>query len=210
MLANDTDPDTDAFSVSSIVQPANGVATAQPNGTITYAPNANFFGSDSFTYRALDARGGLSLPATVSVTVTAVNDPPSFTKGPDQAVDMNSGQRTVPNWATNISAGPLETTQTVTFVVSNDNNSLFSAQPTVSSTGTLTFTPGAGVAGTALVTLHLMDTGGKIPASMSARRRVSSSPSMPLLLQRSSSPTRTTQAAAHSPSVAECQRDDVR
>ena len=111
----------------------------------------------------LDNRGGLSQPATVNVTVTAINDPPSFTKGPDQAVDMNSGQRTVQNWATNISAGPFETTQTVTFVVSNDNNSLFSAQPAVSSTGTLTFTPAPGVAGSALVNLHLMDNGGTNP-----------------------------------------------
>jgi hypothetical protein len=43
--------------------------------TVTYTPNANFFGSDSFTYTIDDGNGGTDT-ATVSVTVNPVNDPP--------------------------------------------------------------------------------------------------------------------------------------
>ncbi len=43
--------------------------------SITYTPNANFFGADSFTYTVSDGNGGTAT-ATVSVTVTPVNDPP--------------------------------------------------------------------------------------------------------------------------------------
>jgi Big-like domain-containing protein len=37
--------------------PANGTATPQPDGTIRYFPNFNFFGEDSFEYRLTDANG---------------------------------------------------------------------------------------------------------------------------------------------------------
>ncbi|MFN8640110.1 MAG: cadherin-like domain-containing protein, partial [Candidatus Binatia bacterium] len=42
---------------------------------LTYTPNANFFGADSFTYTIADGNGGTAT-ATVNVTVTNVNDPP--------------------------------------------------------------------------------------------------------------------------------------
>jgi hypothetical protein len=53
-----------------------------------------------------------------------------------------------------------ESTQTVTFVTSNNNPSLFSVQPAVSPTGTLTYTPAPGACGTAIVTLVAKDNGG--------------------------------------------------
>src|SRR5439155_24777180 len=91
------------------------------------------------------ANGGqdTSAPQTFTITVNPVNDAPSFTKGPDQSVAVNAGAQTVTNWATNISPGPgNESGQTVTFqVTGNTNNALFSAQPAISSSGTLTYTP---------------------------------------------------------------------
>ena len=50
--------------------------------------------------------------------------------------------------------------QTASFAVSNDNNSLFSAQPAISSTGELTFTPAANANGSTLVTVTLQDNAG--------------------------------------------------
>ncbi|MBI3413924.1 MAG: DUF11 domain-containing protein [Verrucomicrobia bacterium] len=96
------------------------------------------------------------------VTVLPVNDPPSFTKGPDQVVEMNSGAHTVPGWATNMSAGPAnESEQSVNFVVlSNSNPGLFSTQPAVSAKGALSFTPATGQSGSATVTIQLKDDGG--------------------------------------------------
>ena len=88
------------------------------------------------------------------ITVTAVNDAPSFTKGADQTVAEDAGAQTVTGWATAISAGPAnESGQTVAFeVTGNTNAGLFSAGPSVSPTGTLTYTPAANQNGTATIT----------------------------------------------------------
>lgn len=75
VLTNDTDPDGDAISISSFTQGANGSVTNGGGGTLTYTPNANFNGSDSFTYQISDGNGGTDI-ATVTVTINAVNDPP--------------------------------------------------------------------------------------------------------------------------------------
>ena len=55
--------------------PANGTVTLASDGSFTYTPAANFHGTDSFTYTASDGRA-LSNAATVTITVTAVNDAP--------------------------------------------------------------------------------------------------------------------------------------
>ncbi|MEZ4667719.1 MAG: cadherin-like domain-containing protein [Anaerolineae bacterium] len=74
VLVNDVDVDGDALSVTSVTQPANG--TAIINGTeVTYIPNANFNGVDSFTYTVSDGNGGIDT-ATVNVTINPVNDDP--------------------------------------------------------------------------------------------------------------------------------------
>jgi hypothetical protein len=75
VLANDTDSDADPLTAVLVSQPANGSVTLNANGTFTYTPNANFFGTDSFTYRANDriANGNLG---TVFINVTNVNDAP--------------------------------------------------------------------------------------------------------------------------------------
>src|SRR5207237_2060776 len=54
----------------------HGTLTVNANGSFTYPPNLNFSGTDSFTYQAKDAAGALSNVATVTMTVTAVNDAP--------------------------------------------------------------------------------------------------------------------------------------
>ncbi|HPF99264.1 MAG TPA: Ig-like domain-containing protein [Kiritimatiellia bacterium] len=69
-----SDPETNALSYEIVTYPANGSLWGTlPN--LTYGPSLNFNGSDSFTFRVND--GSLtSAPATVSITVTAVNDAP--------------------------------------------------------------------------------------------------------------------------------------
>lgn len=76
VLANDTDPDGDALTAVLETGPAHGSLTLAADGSFLYLPAANVNGTDSFTYRAKDAKGVLSDPATVSLTVTAQNDPP--------------------------------------------------------------------------------------------------------------------------------------
>jgi hypothetical protein len=75
VLANDSDPDGDSLSVSGLSDPSNGSVANNGDGTVTYTPNGGFAGSDSFTYDACDP-GGLCDQATVTITVTAVNDAP--------------------------------------------------------------------------------------------------------------------------------------
>ena len=95
------------------------------------------------------------------MTINAVNDPPSFTKGGNQAVNEDAGAITVSNWAQNISAGPGESGQAVIFSFTNDNNSLFSEQPAVDSdSGDLTYTPAPDAVGSATVTVALLDSAG--------------------------------------------------
>ena len=58
--------------------PSHGTLTLNANGSFTYTPAANYNGSDSFTYRASDGTLTSNL-ATVTLTVTAVNDAPTVT-----------------------------------------------------------------------------------------------------------------------------------
>ena len=77
VLANDTDPDTEraALTVSVLRDPLDGTARVESDRTITYTPNANFAGENSFTYSVSD--GSLSDAGSVTVTVEAVNDAPT-------------------------------------------------------------------------------------------------------------------------------------
>jgi hypothetical protein len=84
VLANDADPDGDQLSVDAVTQGQNGAVVN--NGTyVTYTPNANFNGFDSFDYTVMDPSGGAAM-AIVTVSVTAVNDAPIADPGPDQTV----------------------------------------------------------------------------------------------------------------------------
>ncbi|HVF06439.1 MAG TPA: Ig-like domain-containing protein [Frankiaceae bacterium] len=143
------------------------VPAVAPDGTLTFTPAANRNGSATVTVTLSDdggtANGGVdSTPAqTFTITVGAVNDAPSFTKGPDQTVLEDSGAQSYSNWATAISKGPAdESAQTLSFTTSNDNNALFSVQPGVSPTGTLVYTSAPNAVGSATVTITLSDTGG--------------------------------------------------
>lgn len=74
VLANDTDSMGDPLTAELVTGPTNGVLTLNPDGSFTYTPNANYFGSDSFVYRAFD--GELySENTTVSITINDVAEP---------------------------------------------------------------------------------------------------------------------------------------
>ncbi len=73
VLANDTDVDGGPITIDAITQGTNGAVAITGGGTgLTYQPNADYCGADSFTYTL---NGGSS--ATVNVTVTCVNDAPT-------------------------------------------------------------------------------------------------------------------------------------
>jgi VCBS repeat-containing protein len=169
--ANDTDGDGDSLSVvaSSLSDPANGTVSLITSGTnagkVLYTPDQDYNNTaatrDTFSYKVTDGQAA-SNAATVSVRVDPVNDAPSFQlpASPNQTVLEDSGAKSVTGFATSISPGPAnEGSQAVDFLVSNDNTGLFSAQPAISSNGTLTFTPAADAFGTATVTVKAHDDG---------------------------------------------------
>ena len=75
VLANDGDVDGDALTAAVVSGPAHGHVDLATDGSFTYTPNANFHGTDSFTYTATGG-GANSSPATVALTITPVNDVP--------------------------------------------------------------------------------------------------------------------------------------
>lgn len=56
LLINDTDPDGDSLRAALVQAPANGRVTVNPDGSFVYVPNANFYGTDTFTYTTTDVR----------------------------------------------------------------------------------------------------------------------------------------------------------
>ncbi|MDX2242040.1 MAG: cadherin-like domain-containing protein [Leptolyngbyaceae cyanobacterium bins.302] len=164
---------TATFTISSNSNPnlflasSGGIAPLiNPQGFLTFKTATNAFGSAVIVGRLVDnggtANGGAnqSAPFTFTINATGVNDAPSFTRGANQTVNEDAAAQSIANWATNISPGPNEVGQVVTFGVENNNNALFSAQPTIDATGRLTYTPAANAFGTAIVTVSLVDNGG--------------------------------------------------
>jgi hypothetical protein len=145
------------------------------SGTLTYTPAPDANGTATVTVVAHDnggtANGGSDTSAahTFVITVTAVNDAPSFTPGANQTVVSLLGSVSVSHWATGITCGPAdEAGQSVSFVVSVDKPNLFAVAPAISPDGTLTFKTKALTLGTTTVTVHAEDNGGTANGGVNA------------------------------------------
>ncbi|MFO0803562.1 MAG: Ig-like domain-containing protein [Gemmataceae bacterium] len=75
VLGNDTDPENDTLTITNVTLPMHGTASIS-GSKILYTPAANYFGTDSFQYTIADGHGGTDT-ATVSVTISPVNDNPT-------------------------------------------------------------------------------------------------------------------------------------
>jgi hypothetical protein len=158
-----TDPDPAKGSLSGAGSTREFTPAADFNGTvkIDYSPTDRGDPDECSVANPPCAAAKLSARKTVTVTVDAVNDAPSFAKGPDQTTDEDAGAQSITDWATAISAGPNESGQRVTFEATNDDNDLFTSggQPSVAPDGTLTYTPAENANGTAKVAVKLHDEG---------------------------------------------------
>lgn len=76
LLANDTDPDGDTLTITSVQGAVNGTV-ALIGSNIVFTPDANYNGAASFTYTVSDGNGGTAT-AIVNVGVTPVNDGPTL------------------------------------------------------------------------------------------------------------------------------------
>jgi len=163
VLANDSDVAGDTLSLFWVNYPLNGTAEIQAAGTmILYTPHPDFSGIDSFGYTVSDDDGGRS-QGELTVTVNPVNDPPTLLIAGDQTVDEDSGTQIVDGFDRGFypGGGDDEADQTlVEFVLSNDNNALFSVQPHFNEWLPFSYTPAPNAHGQAVVTIQARDSGG--------------------------------------------------
>jgi large repetitive protein len=155
VLANDNDPDSDPLTISSATA-LNGTVTINPDGTISYTPNANFNGSDTVTYVISDGNGGTST-ATVTVTVNPVNDVPvavadSATTNEDTPVTLNplANDSDVDGDTLSITSA---TSPNGTIVLNPDGTITFTPDANFNGPTTITYTISDGNGGTATATI---------------------------------------------------------
>jgi len=74
VLANDTDPDGDDLDIAGVTQPSHGLITYTAD-YVYYTPDGDYTGTDQFSYSITDNNGGSDI-ATVTITITTINDPP--------------------------------------------------------------------------------------------------------------------------------------
>ncbi len=151
-----SDPDGQAITYVITAQPSRGVLSGTaPALTYTPAPDAN--GTDSFAFAAHDGNDQ-SLPATVTIAIAAVNDPP--VPQPDTMTAAAGQPVTVPatTLIANDDAGPFdESAQTLTVTAVTDTPDTHGM--VVLAGGNVTYTPDAGFTGTAVVGYTVCDDG---------------------------------------------------
>jgi VCBS repeat-containing protein len=104
VLANDTDVEGSPLTAIKASDPLHGTVTLNANGSFVYTPSANYNGADSFTYKANDGTAS-STVATVTITVTGVNDAPVANS---MATSLNEdSSKAITLTATDVDGNPL-------------------------------------------------------------------------------------------------------
>eukprot|EP00004_Rigifila_ramosa_P026129 TRINITY_DN7_c0_g1_i7.p1 TRINITY_DN7_c0_g1~~TRINITY_DN7_c0_g1_i7.p1 ORF type:complete len:1217 (+),score=296.93 TRINITY_DN7_c0_g1_i7:34-3651(+) len=149
-----SDVDSSSFTYQITTNATRGSVVLNPaTGVYTYTPNANFFGSDSFGFRASD---GLlfSSAATVSITVAGVNDPPT---GNAQSRTINEEQA----YTGTVTGADIDSAS-FTFTFGTPVHGVLSA--TSGTTGAFTYTPNSNYFGADSFTFQVVDAEGLVSA----------------------------------------------
>jgi hypothetical protein len=142
VLENDVDSSLDVTTVQIDTNPNNGtVSVNSETGEVTYTPNSNFFGSDSFTYTVADTNGAVSNVGTVDLTVNSVNDLPVAN---NDTVTTLENQAVVINVLDNDSDVENEIDPTTVVIDTNPGSGTVSIN---SETGEITYTPNTDFSG---------------------------------------------------------------
>jgi CSLREA domain-containing protein len=155
VLANDSDVDGDSLSVQSVTQGSHGLV-ATDGVTVTYTPDPDWHGTDTFSYTVSD--GSLTDTALVAVTVTPVNDPPAAVDDAVTTAEDTPVTETVLANDTDVDGDPLTVdavTQGEHGTVSTDGASVtYTPDPDWNGTDTFSYTVSDGVlSDTATVTV---------------------------------------------------------
>ncbi|MFN8469350.1 MAG: Ig-like domain-containing protein [Caldilineaceae bacterium] len=138
-----TDVELNPLTYSIVTQPAHGTLTGTtPN--VTYTPAANYFGADSFTFKANDGTADSNV-ATVSINVTAVNDAPLA--NPQSVTTAQNTAANITLTGSDVEGNPL----TYSIVTAPTHGALSGTAPNV------TYTPAAGYIGTDSFTFKAND-----------------------------------------------------
>ncbi|MDG2136723.1 MAG: retention module-containing protein, partial [Luminiphilus sp.] len=174
VLANDSDPENDPLSIISNTQPSNGTVAINPDGSLTYSPNAGFSGSDVFEYTISDGQGGEDT-ATVTVSVGSPPPPPPPPPGEQPPVAVDDSASTAEDTEVTFSVtandfdpdGDLDVGTVI--VVSGPSNG--SVQ--VNADGTIVYTPDADYNGADVFTYTVADSGGLVSNTATVNLQVS-------------------------------------
>jgi VCBS repeat-containing protein len=152
VLKNDTDSEDDALTAVVVAQPQHGTLSLASDGSFTYTPNADFSGTDTFTYKANDSHSDSNV-VTVTLTVNPLNDAP-VSQADAYIAEVNT-PRVVGAAAGLLSndtdADPGDTLTVATFSQPANGN------VTVNADGSFTYTPNTDFQGTDTFTYKATD-----------------------------------------------------
>lgn len=145
-----TNPNSEVLTFTGpTVTSANGkLSINNATGTFSYIPPINFYGSDSFAFVVTDPQGNSS-NATVNISVSSVNDPPTVIDGSASPDEDLAFPGTVATLASDVDVDTL----TFTVVTAPVHGKL-----TLNSNGTFTYTPNANYNGPDQFTFKANDT----------------------------------------------------
>jgi VCBS repeat-containing protein len=159
VLTNDTDADGNTLSIASVTQGSHGTVGINPDGTLTYTPALNFFGTDSFSYTASDGQGGTDT-ATVSMTVFPVNDAPNAnddaaTTPEDTAISIAVLGNDTDVDGNSLSVGAVTQGSYGSVTINADQTITYTANADWFGTDTFTYTASDGQGGTDTATVNI-------------------------------------------------------
>lgn len=129
VLANDSDVDGDTLTITN-ASATNGSPSVKADNTIDYVPNVNYNGNDTITYQISDGNGATA-SGTVSVTVSAVNDTPTYADATGSIAENSSNGTSI----ITMTGADVDTGDSLTYSIQTNSSSIFAIN---SSSGAIT------------------------------------------------------------------------
>jgi|GEM_PF-3246409 len=151
--------DNGALTFSIVDAPDHGtLSEISANGFVTYTPSADYNGEDALTFRATNSKGQ-SAQATVTITITPVNDTPTLSSVANQSITAGGSTGDLA-----FTVGDVETAaDSLTVTATSSNTDLVPNNPSnlvldgSGSSRTLNVVPAASASGSTTITLSVSD-----------------------------------------------------
>ncbi|MBV7379347.1 Ig-like domain-containing protein [Maritimibacter dapengensis] len=154
VIENDSDPEGDDFSVTEVGTPSHGTAELQPDGTVNYAPEDGYTGTDTFTYTVTDEFGATdTATVTIEVCMGGGEDLPPIAGDDEGRTPINTAV-VIPVLLNDIDPDGEDAALDVTTATSPDGT------VEINPDGTITFTPATDFTGPATIEYTITDEDG--------------------------------------------------